>query len=65
MVNRLTTFTIISKFKLVRITLSVTRLLETHILIIKNGQFCGKYIFKTAHFDIQIASINNIVNIQD
>ena len=25
---------------------------ETHILVIKNGQFGGKYIFKTDYFDM-------------
>ena len=37
----------------------------THILVIKNGQFGGKYIFKTDYFDIQIANINTTVNISD
>ena len=54
-------------FKLVKITLPVTNLLTlvTHILIIKNGQFGGKYIFKTDYFDVQIVNINDTETIQD
>ena len=36
-----------------------------HILIIKNGQFGGKYIFQTDYFDIQIANIDHTEFIQD
>ena len=37
----------------------------THILVIKNRQFGGKYIFKMDYFDTQIANINDIETIQD
>ena len=34
-------------------------------MIIRNGQFGGKYIFKTDYFDIQIANIDHTKFIQD